>query len=79
MASFLAQQLLMRQDRQPGEVPVPLTGICSIGEPVASGEVDSLPNIEAIGEARVVCPGEGDDKLPRILDHAVHLHACSYT
>ncbi len=67
VACFLAEQLLVRQNRQPCQVPVPLASICSIRKPISSGKIDSLPNVEAIGEARVVGSGEGNHQLAWVL------------
>ena len=72
---FKAQQLIMSQDREPAEAPVPLGGLQPKGEPVPNAKVDSLTNTEAVGEAAMVGAGEGDDILPWCLYHTSHLHA----
>lgn len=73
--AFKAQQLIMCQDRQPAEAPVPLSSLQPKGKPVSNAEVDSLANTEAIGEAAMVGTREGDDILPWCLYHASYLHA----
>ena len=42
-------------------------------------EVGGLPDAEAVAEARVVAPREGDHELARVLDDPAHVDACMTT
>lgn len=69
-----AQQLIMSQNRQPAEPPVPLGSLQPKREPISNAEVDSFTNTEAIGETAMVGAREGDDILSWCLHHACHPH-----
>ena len=73
---FCAQQVLLRKHNGVLQPAVSLDCVSSMAEPASHGKICSLSNAEAIGEAGVVSPGEGDDKLSGGLHSSTDRHSC---